>query len=138
MKSDAYALPIHRRFSYRSRVNFCTLHFRILPLPTMHRPTAGWLAILLSAAGAVLVFGNFGRTELESFGGACLHIGILLGLLWLAEPQLRTLPAWLVVGVIASAVVLVVRPRLFPVVFVIMLAMWFLYPRKAREEVTWT
>ena len=38
------------------------------------------------------------------------------------------------VGVIASAVVLVVRPRLFPVVFVIMLAMWFLYPRKAARK----
>jgi hypothetical protein len=100
----------------------------------MHRPTAGWLAILLTTAGAVLVFGHFGRTELESFGGACLHIGILLGLVWLAEPQLRTLPAWLVVGVIASAVVLVVRPRLFPIVFVIMLAMWFLYPRKGSRK----
>ncbi len=96
----------------------------------MHRPTAGWLAILLTAAGVVLVFGNFGRNELESLGAACLHIGILLGLLWLAEPQLRNLPAWLVVGVIASAVILVVRPRLFPIAFVVMLAMWFLYPRK--------
>lgn len=94
------------------------------------RPAIGLIAILLLVIGGVLLLFNFESGE--QIGGPCLRIGILMVLVWMAEPQLRRLPPWLPIAVIVMAIVLAWRPRLFPLGLLIVVVLWFLRPRTKR------
>lgn len=48
---------------------------------------------------------------------------------WLAQPQLARLPLWLLAGIMIGLVVIALRPRLFLLAFVILLAVAVLRPR---------
>jgi hypothetical protein len=63
---------------------------------------------------------------------SCLRIGTVTGILWLAQPQLKNMPRWLVA---VSAVVLLVAmrwPRLLLVAVPLALAFWILSPWGAK------
>jgi hypothetical protein len=95
----------------------------------MHRPTLGILALLLLLTGLGLVFAPGEGAEMWS--DALLRVGILLGVLWLAYPDLKGFPGWLLlaggvaflavaffvlrkpyaVGLLAAIVVLMVKLR---------------------------
>ena len=45
-------------------------------------------------------------------GAVSVRAGVVLGALWLALPNIRQAPRWLLYGVGVLAVVLIVRPRL--------------------------
>ena len=91
------------------------------------RPAIGLIAILLLVIGGVLLLFNLDSGQ--QIGGPCLRVGILLTLVWFAEPQLRRLPPWLPIAVIVLAIVLAWRPKLFPIGLLIVAALWFLRPR---------
>ncbi len=69
----------------------------------------GWAALLLLVAGVFLM----ARPNDDPYLGAVtLRAGLVLGALWLALPNIRRTPRWLLAGVGVLAVVIVVRPRL--------------------------
>jgi hypothetical protein len=102
----------------------------------------------LLLAGALLwFFGRSAAAGLAASGqdavlqGACLKAGLVLGVLWLAWPQLERLPTWSVIGVGGLMIGLAVRPqavlvliRYVLVMLPIGLAIWLLWPKRARAK----
>jgi hypothetical protein len=122
------------------------LSFRIPHSPLiLHRPTLGILAIvLLSLAAALAIFGPADGNYVQ-YTSACLRVGVVLAVLWLALPETRPLKnRLLIAGIVLAAVVFVVRPRLLlvvvknPVAVGIIGAAFFLLkilrPRRSRSE----
>jgi hypothetical protein len=62
----------------------------------MHRPTIGIIAILLFVLAAVLFpFSSRDDTTVVMLFSACLRVGILMSVVWLAQPHLTGVPWWL-------------------------------------------
>jgi hypothetical protein len=93
----------------------------------MHRPTVGWiaLALLFAAIGLRLWY----PTDV-SMADSCLRPALVMGLLWLALPQLSQLPRWLTIAVAVAALVVLWRPKALLLVLPILAALWFLRPRR--------
>ncbi len=95
----------------------------------MHRPTIGLIAVILLAIP--LLF----RAQIEeTVAGACLRVGIVMAILWFAQPQLRGFPRWLVFAG-GGALLLVMRwPKLIVLALPVLLILWFLRPRAKRGK----
>src|SRR5438105_4251338 len=104
----------------------------------MFRQKIGWIAIVLLVAGGLLLAVDVESRNVETLRGACLQIGVFMALLWLAEPQLRTLPVWLLPAVVVLPLLLIARPRLFPVGLAAVVILWFMRPRRRGESVRGT
>jgi len=103
----------------------------------MHRPTVGIIAVVLLVAAAVLYFspeGTFGEsTNTEPLLAACMRIGALMAVLWLALPDTRETSSLLfLVAMILIAVTLALRPRYAPFVIGGLLIYAVLRPRRRR------
>jgi hypothetical protein len=92
--------------------------------------------VLLVLAGITLASGPRDSTA-TSFAAGCLRVGLVLGAMWLALPQihriLATTPRWLLVAMAIGLVVIVVRPILALVVIPALFALWILGPRLASK-----
>jgi hypothetical protein len=97
----------------------------------MQRPLLGILAVVLLAAGGILLVA---WPQYDTLLGACLRIGTVLGVVWLAWPQLSRLQPWLVLAVIAGILVVSYRPKLILVVIVVIAIMAILGPRRGRKR----
>jgi hypothetical protein len=81
----------------------------------MHRPTVGILALVLLTAGAASHYWGFGG---EALAGACLRVGLVLAMLWLALPQARQVKSKLALGLIIAVLLMATfRARLLPALF---------------------
>ena len=77
----------------------------------MHRPTLGVISLALIVGGVVLMLRPIdGDSHLGAVG---LRSGLVLGAIWLALPNIRRAPRWLLYAGAVLAAVLIVRPRLF-------------------------
>ena len=77
----------------------------------VHRPTLGVISLVLLIAGVILMLRPpNGDMYLGAVG---VRSGLVLGALWLALPNIRRAPRWLLYAVTVVAAVLIVRPRLF-------------------------
>jgi hypothetical protein len=65
----------------------------------MRRNAIGILAALLLVVGAFTAISGPGGSSASTFAGACIRMGLVLGALWLAMPQIQALlkksPRWL-------------------------------------------
>jgi hypothetical protein len=93
----------------------------------MHRPTLGWIAIALLAASVALTLTGSESTFLRD-GSA--RAGVVLGLVWLALPQLSGLPRSSLWGIAIAGAVVVWRPKLLLLVVPALVVMWLLRPRR--------
>jgi hypothetical protein len=90
------------------------------------------------AALALLVIGGLVLTQAPrpldqnavGFAGGCIRVGIVLGALWLALPQLLRFlaktPKWLLVAGTIGIVVCAVKPLLLLVAVPMLVLLWFL------------
>ena len=82
------------------------------------RHTIGLIALALLAAAAVFRLGFDG--DYEGMYGICSKVGITLAAAWLAYPQLMLLTAYcspkLLVALALGGMVVVARPKAFPIV----------------------
>jgi hypothetical protein len=94
----------------------------------MQRHLLGVLAVVLLAVGVVMhVRGD------AAVAGTCLRIGAVLALLWLAMPQLREMPTW-ILGALGLALLLVLRwPKLLWAMLPLAVVLWLLRPRGVRR-----
>jgi hypothetical protein len=93
----------------------------------MHRPTIGLIAIVLFAVGLALR----GRPD-DTLGAASLRVGMVMAILWFAQPQLKNLPRWLIA---AGAVVLFVAmswPKVILFALPVAAVLWLIRPRGPR------
>jgi len=95
----------------------------------MHRPTVGILSLVLLSVGGVLYFFGPSSERYQEWIGGSIRVGAVLGALWLALPQLRRLPGWMVPAIFVMGLVLALRPKLFLDAFVLALIIAFVRPR---------
>jgi len=96
----------------------------------MHRPTVGILAlILLAAGGLALVFPDDEGTR-QNLAAACLRVGLILGVLWLALPEMaRPASRWVFFSLLITIIVVASRPKLAIVAVVFLAGVLLLRPR---------
>lgn len=95
----------------------------------MRRHAFGIFALIFVIAGVYFAL-QPPRETTQWFYGVLLRVGLVLGALWLAYPELSRVPPWLF-GVLAVAIgIVMVRPRLIIIVAPAVVAIWILRPRK--------
>ena len=98
----------------------------------MNRTSLGVVALALLVVGG-LVLTQAPRPldqNAVGFAGGCIRVGIVLGALWLALPQLLRFlsktPKWLLVASTIGIVVCAVKPLLLLVAVPMLVLLWFL------------
>jgi hypothetical protein len=94
----------------------------------MHRPTVGLIALVLLVGAVTCYFFNWGSAAIES---AFWRVGLVLALLWLALPDLIRVRSKSVLALLLGAIlVIVVRPKLAPLMLVFCVVYAVLRPRR--------
>lgn len=103
----------------------------------MSRIKLGVVSLLLLALGVYLAFRGDSSSTLGGLSGACIKVGLVLGALWLALPQIMAFlaktPAWLVTASVIGLIVGVVHPVYLLFVVPVLGVMWFFAPRLASK-----
>jgi hypothetical protein len=95
----------------------------------MRRTMIGIIALALLAIGAILFF--VPGDQAYAWMGACLRVGPVMCLLWLAWPQLSRIHPWLIFAALAATVVLLIfakNPRIWAIALLILLVVARLRP----------
>mgnify|MGYP007059379974 CR=1 FL=1 len=90
----------------------------------MHRPTIGIIAILLFVTAACLFpYASDGTSAVQALFAACIKVGILMAVVWLAHPHLSGFPWWLlaIIGAVVAMLLIVRQPRTTLVVLFVVL-----------------
>jgi hypothetical protein len=95
---------------------------------SIQRALLGVIALVLVAVGLA----TWGGTN-ETVSGTSLRVGIVLGLAWLAWPQLRRLPGWMVAVVGVGLLVAMRWPKLLWGIVPLAIILWLLRPRGSRS-----
>jgi hypothetical protein len=90
----------------------------------------GWIAIVLFLTALAL---RVWFPSDVSMAEACVRPAIVMGLLWLAMPQLSELPRWMVWAVVIAGLVALWRPKALLLLVPVMAVLWLLRPRNRRE-----
>ncbi len=98
------------------------------------RRIIGLVALALFAgAGAFQIWPPETAMQQE-FYAACLRMGLLMGLWWLAYPQTVRLPVWIWVVIPASILAVALRPKLLVWVIPIVIVLAILRPRAKKNH----
>jgi len=97
------------------------------------RNVIGIIAVALLILSLALILSGPASAAQEQFSAACLRIGVTMGALWFAYPRLKKLPGWLMTAVLALAVVIALRPKLFPLAAVLIVVLLIVRPRRNRQ-----
>lgn len=100
----------------------------------MHRPTVGIIAILLLATWAALWIWPLTWSGNHALQGACLRVGIVMGAIWIAQPQLQRVPGWMVTLGTIMAIFVALQPRRLVVFVPLLIVFYFLRPRKKAKK----
>ncbi len=98
----------------------------------MHRPTVGIIALVLLLSGATLLVWQPENATYQVWLSACLRVGAVMALVWLAHPQLVRMPAWLLFAVFLLLPILAWKPKLLLLAVPIAIVLAFLRPRAGR------
>lgn len=103
----------------------------------MQRNLMGLIALLLLVAGGVAALSYTSPTSSASWAGGAIKIGLVLGAIWLALPQierfLRKTPQWLLVVSLIGILLIAVRPWAAVAVVPLLIGMWIFGPRIASQ-----
>ena len=91
------------------------------------RPLLGVLSLILLAIGFAIWVA--GAETMMGISGPGVRVGVLLGTVWLAYPDLKRIPAWFSRVLLVALCVIVVRPKAALFAVPLILAIWFLRPR---------
>jgi hypothetical protein len=95
----------------------------------MHRPTVLFLTVVMALGAAALWIWPIESDDAmwASLHGALVRMGIILACLWLAEPQLRRIPPWMVLVFIVGAVLILAslkQPALYRLAIPVLVILW--------------
>ncbi|RCS55954.1 hypothetical protein DTL42_00760 [Bremerella cremea] len=88
------------------------------------------LVMLVAAAGIWLFHGD--DSAYLPIQGSLLKVGLVLGAVWLAFPQLSKLPIWLATFAVGSVLVVVLFKKAAIVVIPLLVVVWLLRPRPPK------
>jgi hypothetical protein len=99
----------------------------------MNRNLLGLIAVgLLLLGGGIVLRGDWSGNSL-GFAGGCIRVGLVLGALWLALPQVQAFfaktPRWLLIASAIGLVGVVIKPMLLLIAIPLLGALWFLAPK---------
>ncbi len=108
------------------------------------RHTIGGIALAMLVAAAVLLLLCDGNLA-DMYGSICLRVGMALGAGWLAYPQILALTRFctpkLLLAFAVGAIVLIARPKAFPIValmigavVILEIAGWLLKPFRPPDK----
>lgn len=92
----------------------------------------GVIALVLLATGVAVWWHPLPWPWYESLKAACFRLGPFLAVLWLAYPQVKKLPPWLVWTVPLLVALLVLRPRWFLLALPVVVLLAILQPRRRK------
>jgi hypothetical protein len=98
----------------------------------MHRPTVGIVALLLLAASLGIYVWQPDEETYAAWMSAFLRVGLVMGALWLAHPQLAKLPRWFLaaaLGVVVVGLLIARNARLLVIALVVLVVVARLRPR---------
>jgi hypothetical protein len=94
------------------------------------RRKVGIFAVVLLAIGWGIQWWPDAADSYDVLSGACVRVGAVLAVLWLALPETgRPQNRWVLVGLAIMAAVVVFRPRLILLALVVIVAIAVLRPR---------
>jgi hypothetical protein len=103
----------------------------------MNRMTLGLVALLLVIVGMITALRGPADGSAAGFAGGCVRVGLVLGALWLALPQILSFfsraPRWLLAASGIGVVVCAVKPMLLLVVVPLLGLLWFFGPRLSTK-----
>ena len=103
-----------------------------VPVPMTMRAKLGWILVGLAALVAYGVFRHFYAQDDTLF--ELNRTLVILFLLWLAWPELESLPRWLLILVPICAIVCAWRPQYLVVVIPLTLLYLFIRPPAGRRK----
>jgi hypothetical protein len=103
----------------------------------MNRTALGLIALSLLVVGALAAWRGPPDGSAAGFAGGCIRVGLVLGALWLALPQITGFftraPRWLLTASAIAVVVCAVKPILLVFVVPLLGLLWFLGPKMASK-----
>lgn len=99
----------------------------------MHRPSIGIIALTLIGLAIWCTFTPWAPSRSEAWQAAFWRMGAVMAMLWLAHPQLKRLPGWLLLPIVGSVLLAAWRPRLVLVGLIVLIAAAALKPRQRRS-----
>ena len=104
---------------------------------TRRRHALGTTALGLLGGGAIIAISWSTPSAANSASGSMIKIGLVLGALWLAWPQidrfLAKTPAWLMVTSLVCLVLIVMKPLLALLLLPCLALLWLFGPRLASQ-----
>ncbi|OHB85736.1 MAG: hypothetical protein A2V98_18310 [Planctomycetes bacterium RBG_16_64_12] len=92
------------------------------------------IAIVLLLGAAALWIWPLEVSWHEPLKAACSRLGPFLAVLWLAYPEVKRLPAWLLATIPLLVVILAVRPKWFLIALPIVIALVLLRPKPGSRQ----
>ncbi len=104
----------------------------------MNRTALGLVTLLLLIIGGItLGTRGPGDESTTPFAAGCIRVGLVLGALWLALPQivvfLSKTPKWLLTASAIGLIIGAIKPILLLLIVPGLVALWFLGPRLASK-----
>jgi hypothetical protein len=103
----------------------------------MNRSLLGICALVLLLLGGAALLYDSGDGTTVSFAAGCLRVGLVLGAIWLALPQITSIlsrmPRWMMVALAIGLVVIIIRPWYALIVVPVLVVLWMLGPRLATK-----
>lgn len=104
------------------------------PSPQFQRHALAVIAALLLVAGLFFQYAGLSLGQAESLAGALIRVGVVLGAVWLALPELRRGGnVWVLLAVVFGSLIVAWRPRYFLFALAIAVVAYFLRPRGPRQ-----
>ena len=95
----------------------------------MNRTSLGLIALVLLVIGGIAALRGPDDGSAAGFAGGCVRVGLVLGALWLALPQITAFlaraPRWLLTASAIGLIVGAIRPMLLVVIVPGLIALWF-------------
>ncbi len=96
----------------------------------MHRPTLGLIAALLLGLSVFVQL----RCPEAGIAGPLLRVGLVVGALWLAHPQLRLLPKWMIAVLLGTLLLVSWRPKILWFALPVLILLVILRPRRPGAQ----
>ena len=100
----------------------------------MRRHAIAVIALVLLLAAGILWIRPLGYHWYEPLKSACSRLGPFMAVLWLAYPEVKRLPPWLLGTIPVLVVILAVRPKWLLIAVPIIIALAILKPKTPSRQ----
>ena len=104
----------------------------------MNRTALGLIALLLLIIGGITLWTRGPADDSTTpFAAGCIRVGLVLGALWLALPQivvfLSKTPKWLLTASAIGLIIGAIKPMLLLIIVPVLGVLWFLGPKLSSK-----